>query len=488
MNITSVEFLIFTLIVFALYYLLPSKFQNILLLVASFVFLVTWNWQFALVFLLLTLINYGISFQVPKKELIGRIAFLGGIAINILTLAYFKYANFFIPSAVELIQRLGMNIPSFDIQVLLPIGLSFFVVQVISYLVDVRKGISSPANNFIDFALYMAYFPRVVSGPIERSRTFLPNLQKKRRLDKKQMEESFVLIVQGLVRKIVLADLLFYITPYNVFSEPQKFTSPELILWLVAYSFALYNDFAGYTSIARGVSGLFGLPLVKNFSTPYLARSFTEFWQRWHISLSFWLRDYIFLPITRSYRRHRSAWNGMLSIVIPPLVTMAVSALWHNASWNMFLWGGIYGIYLIVERLITLRHPLKTTGSQWNWKQFPRTFLVFVLVALAWVPFHTDLNATFTYWAGLFSPMRWFHALNNIGAVRHAILNRYGLDVALLTTISIVLDVSHERFGELVALHMPVPIRAVLLNLAIFGMIIATMAMSVPPPFVYQGF
>jgi alginate O-acetyltransferase complex protein AlgI len=488
MDITSVAFLVFTLVVLVLYYLIPQRAQNLLLLVASYLFLASWNVQFALVFFVLTLINYSAAIYVAREDVKSKIALYLGISINILALVYFKYANFFIPSAITWLNKLGIKPSSTDIHVLLPIGLSFFVVQVISYLLDVSKGITSRATNIIDFAVYMAYFPRVVSGPIERWRSFLPELQNRRKIDKKQMGESFILIVQGLVRKVILADLLFLITPYNVFSDPRKFSSLELVLWLLAYSFAIYNDFAGYTSIARGISGFIGISLVENFRTPYLSRNFTEFWQRWHISLSTWLREYIFMPLTRFFRRRRSTLNDFLSIVLPPLVTMFISALWHNASWNMLVWGGLYGIYLVVERLITLRNPPKTANSPWNWKQFPAMLLVFGLVALAWVPFHANISATLAYWAGLFSPARWLSTLANLSAVRHNILNRYGFDVIILVGISMLLDVSQERFGELAILKAPVPVRAFLLNLAILGLIIATMAMSVPPPFIYQGF
>lgn len=488
MNITSMEFLAFTLLTAILYYILPSKAQNPLLLVASYLFLMSWHPQFVLIFLILTIINYKTAFYIAKKGKIGKFALYFGIGINLFFLLYLKYADFFIPSAMHLLESMGIQIGLNTISILLPIGLSFFVIQVISYLIDVNKGITSPSTNILTFALYMVYFPRVVSGPVERFNHFISKLENKRQLNNAVLSESFVLILQGLVRKIVIADLLFYIMPQTIFKDPLSFTSPELAVWLLAYSFAIYNDFAGYSSIIRGVSVFFGISLNENFRTPYLSQSFTEFWQRWHISLSNWLKDYIFMPTTRYFRSRRSALNDMLSIIIPPIVTMFISALWHNISPNLFVWGGLYSIYLIGERYLTLNKTIKQDAVLSGWKQVLATGILFLLVSLAWVPFHADLDVTLMYWSRLLSPLRWVAAFTDFDLIKNQIFNKYGVDIILLTGLSIFLDIVHDRAGELAIIQSPPFVKALALNLAVFGLVIALMAISTPPPFVYQGF
>src|SRR5258708_13406660 len=357
MTITSIEFVIFTLAVLALYYALPSRAQNVVLLIASIVFLVSWNIQFALVYIFLTVANYVLAMNVRNEGARGRFALYLGITINVLALGFFKYANFFVPNAVDALDKLGLKSGVGGIAILLPVGLSFFVVQVISYLVDVSRGTTAPITDPIEFSVYMAYFPRVVSGPIERPRHFLPHLQRKRVIDTTQIAESVVLLGQGLLRKVVIANLLFVIMPSAVFSDPHRYSSPELAIWLLAFAFALYNDFAGYTLIVRGISGLFGIPLSLNFNAPYLARSFTDLWRRWHISLSDWLRDYIYMPATRFVLKRRYPRTHAISIVLPPMFTMFVSALWHDLSLTMLVWGGLPGVYLQPERTLPLILP-----------------------------------------------------------------------------------------------------------------------------------
>jgi D-alanyl-lipoteichoic acid acyltransferase DltB (MBOAT superfamily) len=253
----------------------------------------------------------------------------------------------------------------------------------------------------------MAYFPRVVAGPIIRAREFLPSLLAPRTLSAVAIADSAFLILQGLVRKVVIADLLFRLIPIGVFEQPREFSAPELAVWLFAYAFTLYNDFAGYTLIARGVSGLFGIPLPANFNAPYFARTFSEFWRRWHITLSDWLRDYIYMPTVRLLLRRNLTRTHVLSIVLPPLFTMLVSALWHDLSAGMLLWGGLHAVFLIGERIYTLTRPPGSSVSAPRWRQVVSAGLVFALVALvgcrfgrAWRrPLHIG-RLCFLRWAG----------------------------------------------------------------------------------------
>jgi hypothetical protein len=214
---------------------------------------------------------------------------------------FFRSVNFYLPEFISLADRLGLPISEHSFKFILPVGLAYYTLQNISYLVDVRHKQIAASVDFIDFALYLAYFPKLLSGPIERARTFLPQLANPRRVDNETLARSFTLIIVGLLRKLLIASLFSGILFWNAFETPALYTAPELIGWIVIYGLFLYNDFAGYTSIVRGISGLFGIQLSHNFKQPYFARNLTEFWNNWHISLSHWLRDYIFFPsCTRS--------------------------------------------------------------------------------------------------------------------------------------------------------------------------------------------
>ncbi|HLA44411.1 MAG TPA: MBOAT family O-acyltransferase, partial [Aggregatilineales bacterium] len=409
MSITSLSFAGFSLAILIIYYLLPRRPQNILLLAASCIFLVSWAWEFAAVFAVLTLLNFGLSHQLQENNPRRKWSLRGGVILNIAALGYFKYSGYFIPQFLEGLDQLGIKTESGFLQILLPVGLSFYIVQVISYLLDINKKLIEPEDDLIDFALYMVYFPRVTSGPIERARDFLPKLKQARVVDDAVFTRSFALVLLGLVRKVAIADVLLSFIPEDVFITPKAFNAAELVIWLLVYAFALYNDFAGYTDIVRGISGFFGIELSRNFNTPYLARNFTEFWQRWHISLSDWLRDYIFTPLTRALLRRKYNSRHPITIIAPPLFTMLVSALWHNVAWNLILWGMLHGLYQVYERIRAVYFPSRPPQNHPAWRQVGAMILVFMLAVLAWVPFRMDLPVALDYWQGLFSPDRWQH-------------------------------------------------------------------------------
>jgi D-alanyl-lipoteichoic acid acyltransferase DltB (MBOAT superfamily) len=465
MTITSPEFAGFVLLVLILHSLLPRRWQNPLLLLASYTFLISWDVSFALVFAVLTLVNYGLAQRATQ-----RIALWAGLIINIAALVFFKYQDFFLPE---------LGITSDGLHILLPVGLSFYVVQAIAYLLDINKGLIEPERNPLTFALYMAYFPRVTSGPLERAREFLPRLKAERRLTYAGFSSSFTVLMLGLVRKLAVADVLFIILPEDVFSAPKDYDAAELTIWLLVYAFALYNDFAGYTSIVRGVSGLLGIELSSNFNVPYFARNFTEFWGRWHITLSDWLRDYIFTPTLRGLLRRKYTSRHALTILIPPLLTMFVSALWHGVSLNMLLWGGLHGVYQVVERIRAVWYPSRPPDFHPWWRQAGGMLLVFLLVVIAWVPFRADLPEAFEYWAGL---LDWSHLEIDLG------YHLYSIALVIILG-SLVVDGVQYRYSESVFLKLPPLTKAVLINLALVVIILGVAAQGdAPPPFIYQGF
>lgn len=401
MNITSLHFVLFTALALGVYYLLPRRPQNIWLLWVSYVFLITWNWRFAVVLGVITVINFLIALRIRVDGQGQRGLLWVGIGSNILALLLFRAADYYLPALEILFGRLGITTQQGGLQILIPLGLSYYILQAISYLVDVYRGQLKAESDLVDFALYLTYFPKLIAGPIERARTFLPKLAQPRVVDDLTVARSVLLIFVGLTRKLLIADLLTALVPLDVYLTPAKYTPPELTGWLVIYAFTLYNDFAGYTDIMRGVSGLFGIELSSNFRSPYLSRSFTEFWTRWHITLSEWLRDYIFFPLNRVLSRRSTYLQDLANLILPPMITMLVSGMWHGLDLHMILWGSLHGLYLIFERMSSFWRPNMLPQHLPIWKQGIRMVIVFMLVTLAWVPFRWELPVAFDVWGAL---------------------------------------------------------------------------------------
>jgi alginate O-acetyltransferase complex protein AlgI len=476
MSITSLNFLLLVLFTLAIYYFLPRRAQNYWLLLISYAFHVTWAWQFALILLLLTLGNFLLAPHLRVSSRSNRVVLWLGIGMNLMALVFFRAANFFLPDMMVLLARLGLTEQVIGMQILLPIGISYYVLENISYLVDVYRGQVEATKDFVDFALYLAYFPKLLAGPIERAKTFLPKLARGRVVDNQILARSFTLIVIGLVRKLIIADYLSSIIFWDAFETPSKYTAPELIGWLLMFALILYNDFAGYTSLVRGVSGLFGIELSSNFEQPYFARNFTEFWNRWHISLSNWLRDYIFFPISRALLRRNPSRRNLPNWLLPPLVTMLASGLWHGFSGHMLFWGGLHGLYLLIERIRSLWRPVVPPRRWPTWRQVTATATVFVLVVLAWVPFRMELPVALDFWRGM---LNWTYKV---------IRFRRMLVLIPLSALVISLDWFQSRYkDEAVFLRWPRLAQAALLAGSIFVILILSQ-IDYGEPFVYQGF
>lgn len=478
MNVISLEFLIFSGVTLIAYYLLPVRFQNLLLVVASFIFLASWALPFAGIVALLILVNYSLALRIRGKDHTSRLVLWSGIVLNILALLYFRYNHFFVDEFEAAINASGIPLNTESLRFILPIGLSYFALQNVSYFLDIWNGVVQPTDELVQYAVYMAYFPKFVAGPIERVREFIPQLVEKRTLTNDNFSNAFVLLAQGAFRKIVLADVLLTIIPNDVFSQPRNYSSAALMVWLLAYAFALYNDFAGYTKFVRGISLFFGIELTRNFATPYFARNFGEFWQRWHISLSNWLRDYIFSPMSRALLRRKYKARHIYSIVGPPMATMIVSALWHEIAPAMMLWGVLHGIYLIVERLRAIYLKPKPAQQQAVWRQISGGISVSLLAMVAWVPFRADLSASFDYWLQLLSfdlALDWSFHLHII--------------VIIVVILTLFLDVIEYWKGEFAYRWWPTSLQAFLLSVAIILATLVLLARSeAPPPFIYQGF
>ena len=385
MQLISWQFALFVLALFLIYNIVPSSWQKGLLLVASFGLISVWSPAGVGVILISILVNYYIGQRIWDKDQkrAGTLRF--GIVFNIGLIILIRILT----SKVDITPILNglFHAKGIDLSWLLPVGYLFYTLQAISYLVDIGQKTIKPALSLLDFALYMAYFPRIISGPIERARDFLPQLQVARVVDGDMLQRAFVRILTGLFRKIVIANALASYLPDNLFIQPYQFNSFQLIFGLIVYSFWIYNDFAGYTDIVRGVSGLFGIELSANFKTPYLATGFTDFWNRWHISLSHWLRDYIYYPLSRSLLRKKISPKSLIYIAVPPIVTMLVSGLWHAFGAYMLAWGLLHGLYQAAEKFFALHFAAKFNSINKILTRTIQILLIYLGVTLAWLPF-----------------------------------------------------------------------------------------------------
>jgi D-alanyl-lipoteichoic acid acyltransferase DltB (MBOAT superfamily) len=476
MQVTSGLFIVFVILSLFIYYQLPQRGQNFWLLIVSYVFCVSWSWHFAVVLLVVTIVNDGIARRLRQGDNGRKWLLWTAISFNILTLVLFRLGNFFFTDLQEFLQSIGIVSELGVLQILLPVGLSFYIVENISYQIDVYRGQLEASDNFIDYALYQAYFPKLLAGPIERAGRFLPLLQQPRVVDNDVLTRSFTLMMVGAFRKLIIADTLTIMIPWDVFEAPSNFGAVELWGWLFVYGFALYNDFAGYTSIVRGISGLFGIELSFNFQHPYFSRNFGEFWNRWHITLSHWLRDYIYFPTLRSLLRRNRSRTNLFNIVIPPLVTMLVSGLWHGFSLNMLVWGGLHGVYQMGERALFLRGAIVSPDKRPRWRQVFAMGVVFLLVMWAWVPFRVEMPLAIEFWKRLL-------AFGDFGLRYRRLVFAIGYLI-----VAVLLDLIQWYYqDEVVFLRWPRLIQASVLAAVIFLIILVSGDAEITP-FVYQGF
>ena len=493
MSVYSACFLLLAGIAAVVFRLLPAKFRNAWLLLVSAAFVVTWSWKFVIVLAIFALVNYylGIKVDNPKHQ---RSWLVTGILINIFFLLFIKYNHFYLPAFQQLLQKIGFSNNTDMFTILVPVGLSFLVVQAISYLLDIFNKRLKPERDTVKFGVYTLYFPKLLSGPVERARLFLPRLDSPLPVNRELVERSLSLLLVGLFRKLALADVLFAMIPEQAFVSPQDYAGQHLFFWLLAYTFALYNDFAGYTSIIRGVSLWFGIELTNNFNLPYLSRNFTEFWNRWHISLSNWLRDYIFFPSQRALMRRFPQRSHILNLVVPPMATLLVSGLWHGLSWSLVVWGALHGFYLVVERLIGLIRPTVAPDDQPWWRQVIGIGITFTLTSLAWLPFKLSLPVAYTWLVSMcdwvkpdfFLFKRYLRADTEVLSWSPLNFPNPLLILVLAAAVGFDLIMNHKG-NERELRALPKWLQIILSVLILLVLIFSTFS-DASAPFVYQGF
>ena len=338
MIFTSRDFLAFLAIVFTLYWSLPRKgFQNVLLLVASYVFYGWIHPWFCVLIATSTLVDY-VCGRAMQHSTARRSWLTLSLVVNLGMLGVFKYFTFFADSAIAAMASLGLEVEPLSFRILLPAGISFYTFQTLSYTIDIYRGQMEPRRNFVDFALFVSFFPQLVAGPIERARRFLPQIESPRSWQWERVSHAFTLIVRGYLKKLVVADnIAIVVNKVFMLEEP---TLVFLFVGALAFAMQVYGDFSAYTDIARGCAKLLGFELTKNFDSPYLSISPSDHWRRWHITLSTWIRDYLYIPIGGSRVKTPLALCGVF------VATMGLSGLWHGAAWNFVLWGIYHGLLI----------------------------------------------------------------------------------------------------------------------------------------------
>jgi len=390
MLFNSLAFLVFLPIVFFLYWFVFKKLtmQNILILTASYVFYGWWDWRFLSLIILSTLIDYSIGLLLKKTTILRkrRLLLYASLLFNLGMLGFFKYCNFFIDSWIEVWASLGVTMHGSSLNIILPVGISFYTFQTLSYTIDVYKEKLEPTKNFIAFASFVSFFPQLVAGPIERATNLLPQFYKKRKFDYAIAVSGMKLILWGFVKKIVIADSCAVLVN-KIFTDYQNESGLVLIMGAIYFAFQIYCDFSGYSDIAIGTARLFGFRLMKNFNYPYFSRDIAEFWRRWHISLSTWFRDYLYIPLGGSRVSLKLKVRNVFAIFL-------VSGFWHGANWTFITWGGLNALFFLPLLLRSKnRSNLNEVAGDSifpNIKECFQILFTFSLTTLSWIFFRSE--------------------------------------------------------------------------------------------------
>lgn len=382
MLFNSLNFFIFFCIVLSLYFILPHRWQNRMLLIASYIFYGWWDWRFLSLIFISTMTDYicGIKIFNQHSQHDKRKFLFISVTVHLTMLGIFKYWDFFAESFMALLLSLGININIRTLNIILPAGISFYTFKSISYTVDIYRGEVEPAYNFFDYALFVSFFPQLVAGPIDRAKKLLPQILNKRHFDRKRMSQGLNLIFWGLFKKVFVADNLAVIVD-KVYGNPQA-TGTEYIIATWAFAFQIYGDFSGYSDIARGTAKCLGIELMRNFNNPYFAISPSDFWRRWHISLSSWLRDYLYIPLGGNKK-------GTLKTLRNLFLTMFLGGLWHGAAWNFVIWGIYHGVLLCIYRIFG-NGKLQNIQTFNLWTYMLKAFIMFQLTTIGWIFFRAD--------------------------------------------------------------------------------------------------
>ena len=427
MLFNSINFVLFLPAVLLLLAVTPRSWRNPLLLGTSYVFYGVWDWRFLLLLFVTTCLDYWVGQKIQRSPSeVGRKRFLWvSLTANLVVLGFFKYFNFFIDSFADLLSVAGVSASLPTLRIILPVGVSFYTFQSMSYVIDVYRRQAPAATNFIDYALYVAYFPQLVAGPISRVGDLLQQLQAPGRVTAERVNVGLMLILLGLIKKVLIADMVA-IEVDRIFTHPEHMSSGMLLRGAYLFAFQIYGDFSGYSDMARGVSELFGVRLIINFQQPYLSQSITEFWRRWHISLSSWLRDYLYIPLGGN--RH-----GQLMTYRNLMLTMLIGGLWHGANWTFVAWGAWHGLFLSAERMLGIGDE-KAARARAFLPRVAATLVTFHIVVFGWVFFRAaNFSIAFEFFSGI---------------LRFTDLASVGVTPFVVAAALLVIDVPQDKYED----------------------------------------
>jgi D-alanyl-lipoteichoic acid acyltransferase DltB (MBOAT superfamily) len=422
MLFNSLDFAFFLPTIFLLYWFLFQKnlkLQNALIVFASYVFYGWWDWRFLSLIIFSTIVDYlvGQKLRTEEQQSKRKVLLWTSIIVNIGFLGFFKYYNFFIENFIDAFSLFGMQINANSLNIILPVGISFYTFQTLSYTIDVYKKKLDPTKDFIAFSAFVCFFPQLVAGPIERATNLLPQFYKKRTFEYDKAVDGIRQILWGLFKKLVIADNCAEFANH-IFNNSSDMNGSALAIGAIFFTFQIYGDFSGYSDIAIGTSRLFGFNLKQNFATPYFSRDIAEFWRRWHISLSTWFRDYLYIPLGGSR-------GGTLMKVRNTFAIFLVSGFWHGANWTFIIWGALNALYFLP--LLLTNNNRKNLGVVADGKLFPsiREFFAmtstFILTVFAWIFFRADnIDHAINYISNMLS-LSFFTMPNNI-EIRQALI------------------------------------------------------------------
>lgn len=422
MLFNSIDFAIFLPIVFILYWFLTSKslkLQNFLIFAASYLFYGWWDWRFLLLIFFSTVIDYSVAHKIfrEQNQAKRKILLWISLSVNLGFLGFFKYYNFFLDNFITAFSFFGTEINSNSLNIILPVGISFYTFQTLSYTIDVYKRKLKPSKDFIAFSAFVAFFPQLVAGPIERATHLLPQFYKKRKFSYGKAVDGMRQILWGLFKKVVIADNCAEYANL-IFNNSTDYSGSTLVMGALFFTFQIYCDFSGYSDIAIGTSRLFGFDLMRNFNFPYFSRDIAEFWRRWHISLSTWFRDYLYIPLGGSR-------GGTIMKVRNTFIIFIISGFWHGANWTFIVWGTLNAIYFLPLLLTNNnRNNLGTIALDSylpSLKEFSSIILTFSLTVFAWIFFRAnDIGHAIGYISEIFS--RSLFTIPNFAGINKALI------------------------------------------------------------------
>ncbi len=468
MLFNSLDFAVFFPVFFVLYWLVAKRItlRNVLILASSYLFYGWWDWRFLFLIIASSFVDFFIGkklYETEKKKT-RKTLLLISLVFNLGLLFYFKYTNFFIDSFIESFRFFGGSIDSFTLKIVLPVGISFYTFQTLSYTIDVYRKQLKPTKDWLAFFSFVAFFPQLVAGPIERASHLLPQFYKTYKFDYQKMRSGFLLIAFGLFKKMVIADRLSILVN-QVYNNPSDYSGSSLLVATVFFAFQIYCDFSGYSDIAIGIARSLGFDLMKNFDSPYFSKSITEFWRRWHISLSTWFRDYVYIPLGGSR-------DGKYKTYLNLFLVFVVSGLWHGAAITFVIWGFIHGIIIVLEK------ATKKIKQQFykNIKIEPKNllesilfgFITFVTVDFAWIFFRANSFTDAKYIISHLFDFSKSISLYKLGLTKNEFL------IAIMSIVLLLLfDFIHKKYNSIAILNkIPFYFRSVIYVIIIFTIVI----------------